>query len=364
MPSASSGTARHARNVRRQARARTGRPTSSSSPVEHERLPVADELVDVARLARRRAPQELLDALAGGADAEEEGMDRVGRPEQRRVGAGHRRAPSGRPARGLGEVLAEGELRQGGDLGSSAVVAVRGLDRLVVLGLFGFVRHASPSPEARPDGLTWLEARDGRLQVLVDLEHGVELGHLEELADLRPGVEELGLAALLLGVASARGPGRRGPSCRGSPTAERSTSRLTRPSSSRRVIGPLEGRLGLADDEVPADRQDRDVAVFAGRQFHESGRIMSKTRLRNRGGDLGRPSGAPAPRRGHPGAGSPGGRPGFAYARSSIARHDDRLAGALLALSAASLPHARLGPRSTSRRPARPDRRQDRRASA
>src|SRR5437763_519154 len=44
-----------------------------------------------------------------------------------------------------------------------------------------------------------LEARDGRLEVLVNLEDGVELRHLEEFADLRPGVEELGLAALLLG---------------------------------------------------------------------------------------------------------------------------------------------------------------------
>src|SRR5690242_19144256 len=30
------------------------------------------------------------------------------------------------------------------------------------------------------------EARDGRLQVLVDLEYGIEFGHLEELAHLWP----------------------------------------------------------------------------------------------------------------------------------------------------------------------------------
>ena len=46
-----------------------------------------------------------------------------------------------------------------------------------------------------PEGL---EARDRSLQVLVDLEDGIERGHLEELANLRARVQELGRPAFLL----------------------------------------------------------------------------------------------------------------------------------------------------------------------
>ena len=105
----------------------------------------------------------------------------------------------------------------------------------------------------------------------MDLENGIELGHLEELADLRAGVEELGLAALLLRQfvrARTRAPR---PELSRKPTAERSTSRLTRPSSSSRVIVFLKVVSALADDEVSGHGQDRDFPVVAGCQFHKVG---------------------------------------------------------------------------------------------
>ena len=102
---------------------------------QNDRLAVADELVDVARVPRSRAAQHLFDALALGPDAEEDGMNRVGRPEERRVRSRHRRAPSGRPARGLREVFTQRELRQRRDLGfvGRGEPSACGLDRLVVL---------------------------------------------------------------------------------------------------------------------------------------------------------------------------------------------------------------------------------------
>jgi hypothetical protein len=122
---------------------------------EHDRLPVSHEVVDVARLAGRGAPEEALDAVAFGADAQEDRMGRCREPRERRVGAGHRGAPPRGPTRRLRQVLAERELGEGGDLrvggaGEASVHPFFGILR-IVFGDFGFVRHGLLKRRQTPD---------------------------------------------------------------------------------------------------------------------------------------------------------------------------------------------------------------------
>src|SRR5262249_7169545 len=128
--------------------------------VERDRGTVADEVVGEPLVARDRTAQDPLEAAAVRADTEEQGMYRVGRPQQDAVRAGHRGAPACRPARRLREVLAERELREHGRLRLVGGRRFAGaLDLIVedfvlrrdgfVVWLFGFVRHRAVSSRLR-----------------------------------------------------------------------------------------------------------------------------------------------------------------------------------------------------------------------
>ena len=153
-----------------------------------------------------------------------------GAQSRRRVGAGHRGAPPGGPAGGLGEVLAERELGEGRDLGlarppfrpdsssgsSGWSAKVSSPEREP------FVRGSVRSSRRPPPG-----PRGSRTPSRASSSGGACAP-----AARRGGAWPVRLPS---GRASTRGPGRRAPSCRESPTAARSTRRLTWPSSRSRV---------------------------------------------------------------------------------------------------------------------------------
>src|SRR4029453_19060194 len=122
------------------------------------------------------------------------------------------------------------------------------------------------------------EAGDRGLHVVVDLEHRVELGHLEELANLGAGAEELGLAPLLLRL-------RQRPHQSSEARAvEKAHARKIHEQTGVALLeqprdGLLEGRFGVADDEVSRHGQDRYGAVFMSLKFHGTGALCQKPEM-------------------------------------------------------------------------------------
>src|SRR5262249_71412 len=113
-------------------------------------------------------------------------------------------------------------------------------------------------------------------QIVVDLEDRVELRHFEQLADLGPGVEELGLAPLVLRDLQ-------GADERAEPRAVEESHALQ---IDEQVDGTLfekardrllDGGLRLSDHERPSNGQDGPPPLIPRGEFHESGDIMSKT---------------------------------------------------------------------------------------
>src|SRR5262244_1048675 len=106
-------------------------------------------------------------------------------------------------------------------------------------------------------GIGCSEARDRGLQVAVKFEYRIQLGHLEQLADLRTRVEELGLAAFLLRL------GQRAHESAQSRAVEEADvgeidEEIHPPLLEERGHGLLEGGLGLPDDEVAGHREYGD----------------------------------------------------------------------------------------------------------
>src|SRR5687767_2275792 len=125
-------------------------------------------------------------------------------------------------------------------------------------------RTSNPPPTrtdlgACPDLL--LKARNRRGKVVVQLEHRIELRHLEQLADLRAGVDELRLAAFLLRVGQSADEGAQAGAVQ-EPDALQVDEEVDLALLQEARHGLLEGGLGLADDEVSVKGQYRDPIVL------------------------------------------------------------------------------------------------------
>src|SRR6266545_6426354 len=113
-----------------------------------------------------------------------------------------------------------------------------------------------------------LEARNGGFQVLVDLEHRIELGHLELLHDLRTRVKELGVTAFLLRVRE-RAHQSAEPRAVEKADFPEVHEQMDVPFLEQARHCPLEGGLRVPDDEVAIQREDRDPPVLSSREVHE-----------------------------------------------------------------------------------------------